>query len=1252
MTTFPPPGANGRRATSRQRPPTSRRRLAIVAVAALTAGVLPVLTGTPAATAAPDRPANPWTRLADGSPAARAAGPTDVRADRFTGYALDRAGLAAALARAPGERSGAARVGADALVVALPTPEGGFQRFALVDSPVMAPGLAARHPEIRTYAGRGLDDPTATVRADLTPLGFHASVRSAHGVWYVDPYSRTDQGRYASYHVRDATHPDGPFVEREDVAHTADALADEVGPGATGRTGAAGGDVTLRTYRLALVTDPSYATYFGAANVTAAKVTLVNRVTQVYEDETAIRLVLVEETEKTNLNTPAEAIGADGPCGAAPCYTAAQLTSCGSGTLNRNVLALGQLVGASNYDVGHIGLGVNGGGVAGLGVVGGASKARGCTGLPTPVGDFFAVDYVSHEIGHQFGGNHTFNGTQWNCSGGNRSAANSYEPGSGSSIMAYAGICQQDNLQPHSDPYWSQRSYTEITTFVTSSRPAVNEVQNVALRGFDTDGDSFRLSFGGAESAPIVRGSTYSTAGIRAAIEAIPGWPTGAGVSVAAFGGSGALDDTGFQVTFSGGPVAATNVDALGVTGTTGTDGFVGETVKGGPIDNGGALVEQTGNSAPTVSAPEAYTVPVRTPFALTGSATDPDGDTVTYLWEQNDRGGVSGGSSAGTALVNNTKTNGPLFRQFGTAAIVGPDDTLEYHSPGLNAVSTDPTRVFPDLAQILANNTNAATGACPPAPPAPPSGGASNVPPELVDCYSEFLPTADWVGFTGDRTLHFRLTVRDGHPGAGGIASADTALTLAPDAGPFLVTSQADGAPLAGGSAVPVSWDVAGTDAAPVGVGEVKISLSVDGGRTFGYVLAERTANDGAETVTLPNVGAKAARIRVEAVGNVFFDLNDADFALRATPQVALDGPGGVVTVEYSDPILPEVRVTATDPDGAPAGLTATATGLPAGLLLGTAKLPADPDAAGGTATWGIIGNTRAAPGDYPVAVTVTDQHGLTGTVSFVIRVLPEAAEVAYTGDTLVSGGSSGAAVLLRATLREVSPYPGAEPWPGDVSTATVTFTAGGRTLCTDVPAPMEGGGSASVASCTATLPVGGTELTVTLGGNYAGSTTARVEVARPGTRVVLGGGSLTPARSAGAYPVDPRSRADFSLLVAQTRLGGTGTATISFRSDGRRYEIRGVGLDSFGVRSAGGADRLDLRTRAGLYDVTDPRRPVTVATGLTLRITGTDRGLLGGRDSLGVTLTGGDRLLLSSDWTGLTTQEHNLTSGTLVIL
>ncbi|MFI6759736.1 M12 family metallo-peptidase [Micromonospora sp. NPDC050417] len=1220
-----------------------RPRLASLVVASLAATLLPVLVTAAPAVAAPEKPTTAWARIDGDLAAARSSRPVDIQAARFAAYTLDRAMIESELARAPQERA-AATSRVQPLVVSLPTPEGALQRFELVDSPVLESGLAARHPEIRTYAGRGLDDKTATVRADLTPLGFHASVRSARGVWFVDPYYHRDQSVYASYYGHDLADPAEPPAELEDVESAAEAVTEQVEPTVAGPA------VTLRTYRLALVTDPSYATFFGPENVTAAKATLVNRVTQVYEDETAIRLVLVNETDRTNLNTTALATEPNGPCGAAACFTPAQIASCGSGTLSRNQIVLGQLVGAGNYDVGHIGLGVNGGGVAGLGVVGGASKARGCTGLPTPVGDFYAVDYVAHEIGHQFAGNHTFNGTQYNCSGGNRSAANSYEPGSGSSIMAYAGICQQDNLQPHSDPYWSQRSYTEITTFVGSARPAINEVQTAALRGFDTAGDAFAISYGGRESAPIVRGTNYTAAGIKAAIEAIPDWPAGATVGVAAFGGSGTLDDTGFQVTFNAGPLAAVNVGPLAVTAATGASGTVGETVKGGAVDNGGWLVEQTGNRAPVVSVPASYTIPARTPFALTGGATDADGDTLTYLWEQNDRGGA-----AGTALVNNTKTNGPLFRQFGTAAVVSPTDTLEYHSPGLNAVTTDPTRVFPDLAQIAANNTNARTGACPTAPPAPPTGGATNVPADIVDCFSEFLPTADWVGFDNSRTMHFRLTARDGHLGAGGVGSADTALVVAPTAGPFLVTSHAAKGIVLGGAEQTVTWDVAGTDAAPIGVGEVRISLSADDGRTFPYVLAERTANDGSATVTVPNVATSTARIKVEALGNVFFDLNDDKIIIRVGPQVSNNAPGGIATVQYTDHLLPQVTVSAADPDSDGAGLSATAAGLPGGLFL-EPKSPSGPGVRPGSRQWMVVGNTTAPLGDYPVTVTVTDEAGATGATSFVVRVGPEDAEVTYTGDTLAYGRNGGGVTArLGATVRDSwAAGDPLDPRPGDIRTATVTFSAGGRTLCTGALGLLVTADTTTAsASCDAALPLGTHQVTVTVGGNYTGSATARVEVARPENRAVIGAGTLTSTRSAGAYPVDAGSRAEVTLLVAQARSGApTGLATVAFTSGGRRYEIRGTDIASFGARTGGGADVLEWRGRAGLYDVTNARRPVAVGTGLTLRLSATDRGLLSSKDSLGVTLLDGERLLLSSDWSGTRTGELHLSTGTILIL
>ncbi|HEX5540484.1 MAG TPA: M12 family metallo-peptidase [Micromonospora sp.] len=1211
-------------------------RIASLVVAAMAAALLPVLALSSTASAEPAQPGGPWRKV-EGRPAAtkndrKAA----IHAKRFSAFTLDRQRLKGELAKAPREQKRGLRQ--QRLVVSLPAPDGSLQRFELVDSPVMEAGLAAAHPEIKTYAGKGLDDPTAILRADLTPLGFHASVRSANGAWYIDPYYQRDEGIYASYYARDLENVHGDFVEREDVESMVEALADEVGA-------VAGPLVKLRTYRLAFVTDPSYANYFGPENVIAAKVTLVNRVTQIYEAETGIRFMLVNDTEKTNLNTTALATQPNGPCGAAPCFTPAQVSSCSSSTLSRNRIVLGQLVGASNYDVGHIGLGLAGGGIASLGVAGGNGKAQGCTGLPTPIGDYFAVDYVAHEIGHQFAGNHTFNGTQHNCSGGNRSAANSVEPGSGSSIMAYAGICRQDNLQPHTDPYWSQRTYTEITNYVSSSRPAINEVQTVSLRDFDTNGDSFTISYAGNESAPVVRGINYTTAGIKAAIEQMPGWPSGATVTVAAFGGSGTLNDTGFQVTF-GGALAQTNVGQLALTSLNGASGFVGETAKGGAIDNGGFLVEETDNHAPVVTVPGTVTIPVRTPFALSGSATDADGDTVTYLWEQNDRGGISGGSTAGTALTSNTKTNGPLFRVFGETADVGPEDTLKYHSPGQNSVTTNPTRVFPDMAQILANNTNAKTGACPAPPPPPTSGSASNLPPEILDCYSEFLPTADWVGFNQDRTMHFKLTARDGR---GGIGSAEVPVVLAPGAGPFLVTSQDTAVVLDGGSVQTVSWDVAGTAAAPVNASHMKISLSVDGGESFPYVLAESAPNNGNATVTLPNVATERARIKIEAVGNIFFDVNDSDFTIHAAPQVINDAAGGV-SVQYSDALSPTVTISATDADTVGSALSASATGLPAGLSLAPAAASGGNEFPG-TRGWAVVGTTTAAPGDYPVTVTVTDEAGLTGSTSFTITVAAEDAEATYTGDTLVTNiGNSGTAnVLLRATLLDSSvPDSSADTTAGDIRNATVTFTRGGMALCTGVVELLGAATTTASASCEAPLPVGTHAVEVTVGGHYTGAMTAQVTVAAPDRGFLTGDGRLTVDRSAGSYPADHRSTVTLDLVARPDPKGkgGAGQATVAFHSDGRRYEIRSTGVDAAGVSSAGGIAQVRYRV-----DLVDAATGTIVASGLTLQVAVTDRGSASRQDSIGLTLWKGGELLFSSDWTGAKTMEVTLSGGNFTV-
>jgi hypothetical protein len=779
-------------------------------------------------------------------------------------------------------------------------------------------------------------------------------------------------------------------------------------------------------------------------------------------------------------------------------------------------------------------------------------------------------------------------------------------------------------------------------------------VQTISLRDFDTDGDSFTIGFNGADSAPIVRGTNYTTTDMKAAIEAIAGWPAGATVTVAAFGGTGALTDAGFQVTFNGGSLAATNVAALALTNPTGTSGFVGETAKGGAIDNGGNLVEETGNHAPVVTVPTAVTIPVRTPFALTGSATDSDGDAVTYMWEQNDRGGISGGSTAGTALVSNVKTSGPLFRQFSTAAIVSPTDTLKYYSPGENAVTTEPTRVFPDLAQIAAGTTNAKTGTCPAAPP-PPTSGGSNVPPEVRDCYSEFLPTADWVGFNNDRTMHFRLTARDGHSGGGGVSNAETAVTIAPGAGPFLVTSHASATTLEGGTSEAITWDVAGTDVAPVNAATVRISLSVDGGATFPHVLADSTANDGGESVALPNVSTTQGRIRIEAVGNVFFDLNDADVTIHAAPVASNDSPAGGASVQYSDALSPTVTVSASDADTAGTALSAAVAGLPSGLSLAVASTSAD-ESRPGTRTWTVAGTTTAPPGAYPVMVTVTDDTGIARATSFTVTVTTEDAEATYTGDMLAftAPGGSGTTALLRATVRDSSALTGStDSAPGDVRNATVTFKEGSTTLCSAPVGLLDGATTAGAASCSASLSLGSHSITVVVGNYYAGGTSALVEVASPDGSFITGGGYLRPARSAGTYPANPGSQTDFAFNVKYGQNGKnlSGHATVHFQSGGRAYEIRSTALESLGLSSTNGVGRADLRSKANLHDITDPANPTSVVGGLTLQVTATDRGEPGSADSLAITLWNGSTLLFSSHWTGAKTQEISLAGGNIVV-
>ena len=280
-------------------------------------------------------------------------------------------------------------------------------------------------------------------------------------------------------------------------------------------------------------------------------------------------------------------------------------------------------------------------------------------------------------------------------------------------------------------------------------------------------------------------------------------------------------------------------------TSPPGASGFAGETDKGGAVDNKGTITP-TGNTFPIVTAPAGFTIPLRTPFALTGSATDAEGDTIVYSLgaerpRRRDRARRCSTTRRRTARCSRCSRSRRRSAR---------TDTLLYNSPDENHLTTSPTRVFPDLEQILDNNTNAETGACPPGPIAPP------VPIPVKECFSEFLPTSDYVGFAASTRRRAALPLHGARPaGGGGNSAADTTLTLAPNAGPFLVTAPNTAVTYPGGSTQTVTWDKANTDIPPISATDVKISLSTDGGLTYPNVLAASTANDGSEAVTIPNV-------------------------------------------------------------------------------------------------------------------------------------------------------------------------------------------------------------------------------------------------------------------------------------------------------------------------------------------------------------------------------------------------------------
>ena len=646
-------------------------------------------------------PANTLARAANGATAS-------VKASAAAAFTLDLAGIKQTLATAPLEFTKAAK---SPLTFALPAPDGAFARFKVVEAPIVEPGLAKQLPGVKTFRGQGIDDPTAAIRLDYTPLGFHAQVLSPNGAYYVDPYYLNDvNGTYVSYFKRDAIKQGSFTCSAQEEAEEEDAPVRQLSLDASPYGS------QLRTFRAAVAANRFYTNAVGGgtqAGGQAAVVTAMNRVDGVYESELAVRMVLVANNMNViYTNTNGDPYSNDG------------------NAIDQNTPNLNSVIGTANYDIGHV-FTTGSGGVAYLGVVGNSSfKGGGTTGLSSPVGDAFYIDYVAHEMGHQFNANHTFN-----VSSTQRSASHAYEPGSGSSIMAYAGLFGANDIQPHSDPYFHSDSIDAIRAFLTSSIPSV---------------------------------------------------------------------------------------------GTT----------------------TATGNNAPSVPAQANYSIPTGTPFALTASgASDPDNDAITYDWQERE---------LGPALALNGADNGtsPLNREIVPTA--------------------SPTRYLPQLSSILSSVVNNQTN------------NSSGRPVERLPAVAR------------TNSYSWRVLVRDNRSGGGGVASADVTLNVVNTGASFLVTSPNTAVSWTAGTTPNVTWNVAGTTGNGINVATVRILLSTDGGNTFPIVLADNVDNDGSQQITVPAINTNQARIKVEAIGNIFFDISNSNFQI-VTPNGVWTGLGD--GVHWSDP-------------------------------------------------------------------------------------------------------------------------------------------------------------------------------------------------------------------------------------------------------------------------------------------------------------------------------------------------------------
>ncbi|WP_130736323.1 zinc-dependent metalloprotease [Flavobacterium sp. J27] len=603
-------------------------------------------------------------------------------------------------------------------IITIPNSNGGFEKFAMFEASNFTEELQIQFPDIRAYVGIGLDDKNAQIRLSISPEGIQTMIfRTNKTNEFIELYSNESQ----VYAVFDSSRTKGklPFTCSTEEEVLVDSILKN-----TSNVGSRSNNGVYKTMRLALSCTAEYANYFGATNssqvglVLAAFNNTMTRVNGVFEKDLALHLNIISANNIIYYNASTDPYS-DASTGAGGAWNT---------ELQNNLSAsLGANLAASNaaYDIGHL-FGASGGG-GNAGCIGcvcrddtfittDKNKGSGYTspadGIPS--GDNFDIDYVAHEMGHQLGANHTFTVTFEDNSV-------NVEPGSGSTIMGYAGITGVTDVQAHSDDYFAYRSILQIQN-------------NLATK-----------------TCPVTTSLT---------------------------------------------------------------------------------------NQTPVISAGSNYTIPKGTPFVLTGTGSDPDGNTLSYTWEENDdETGIAQPANPNSPTAaelsarqnacfpSPTKTNGPNFRSF--------------------APTAQPVRYLPSMNTLI--------------------GGQAST--------WEALSTVA-------RTLNFTLTGRDNVAAGGQTQTSSMVVTVDATRGPLTVSSQnTDGIVWTPGSTETVTWVVNGTDSS-AGGGSVDILYTSDNGATWNVILAN-TPNDGSQVITVPTVTEPNCRVMVKASGNIFFNINSKNIAI-----------------------------------------------------------------------------------------------------------------------------------------------------------------------------------------------------------------------------------------------------------------------------------------------------------------------------------------------------------------------------------